>query len=201
MTRIDNFETVEDLMLFDSTDDFYFVQIIKRRKENPDMKKGSIIINSYYIRDNTHLDLYKGEIRLLCDYHKARAYISINKRSFKKSALGTMEKLCNQILSEDYNGVRRSYDSVCGSKSNAKGKKRWIIDVDIKGHEGVLEVREIIEKIPPDNYILTVPTKNGYHMIVKPFDLKKYTSNLKDIDNHDICKDGFTLLYFPWYDV
>jgi hypothetical protein len=194
---IDNFETLNELMLFDSADDFYFVQIIKRRKENPDMAKGSIIITSYYIRDTEHLAYYKGEIRLLCDYHKARAYISINKRSFKKSALGTMEKLCNQILNEDYNGVRRSYDSVCGSKSNAKGKKRWILDVDIKGNEGILEVRKIIKKIPDESYILSVPTKNGFHMIVKPFDIKKHTENLKDIDGHDICKDGFTLLYFP----
>lgn len=37
MIKVNNFEQIESLLDFTSSNDFYFVQIIQRKKENPEI--------------------------------------------------------------------------------------------------------------------------------------------------------------------
>jgi hypothetical protein len=39
---INNFQAIRDLLTFGDEDKFYFIQIYKRRKDNPDMKKDMV---------------------------------------------------------------------------------------------------------------------------------------------------------------
>lgn len=94
---VDNFELLRGYMEFNNPDDVYFVQIIKRWKDNKDKpdadawkaagrKKGSYhsggeFLNYYLIHSNSELDSLKSEIIKACSYNNARAYISINSRS------------------------------------------------------------------------------------------------------------------------
>lgn len=39
-----------------------------------------------------------------------------------------------------------------------------------------------------------IPTKNGYHIITKPFNLKQFKDKYPDIDVH---KNNPTILYIP----
>ena len=94
---VDNFELLKGYMEFNNPDDVYFVQIIKRWKDNKDKpdadawraagrKKGSYhsggeFLNYYLIHSNSELDSLKSEIIKACSYNNARAYISINSRS------------------------------------------------------------------------------------------------------------------------
>jgi len=39
-----NFELINDLLDFTQEDTFYFVQILKRRKENPLLSKSSVVV-------------------------------------------------------------------------------------------------------------------------------------------------------------
>lgn len=51
MNIVDNFEKIRNLLKFENEiDDFYFIQIIQRRKENPGMRKDSKYIKSYLIK-------------------------------------------------------------------------------------------------------------------------------------------------------
>ena len=47
----DNFENIKKLIDFDNEGDFYFIQIIKRRKDvgNEDMRKGESIVDNFYM--------------------------------------------------------------------------------------------------------------------------------------------------------
>lgn len=93
---VDNFEMLKDYMEFNSPDDVYFVQVIKRWKDNKDKPdanawkaagkaKGSYhagaeYLNYYLIHSAAELEALKPDIIKACSYNNARAYISINSR-------------------------------------------------------------------------------------------------------------------------
>lgn len=94
---VDNFDMIDGYMEFNSPDDVYFVQIIKRWKDNKDKPdadawkaqgklkgsyhSGAEYLNYYLIHSAAELASLKGEIIKACSYNNARAYISINSRS------------------------------------------------------------------------------------------------------------------------
>ena len=94
---VDNFDMVENYMEFNNPDDVYFVQIIKRWKDNKDKpgadawkaqgkaqgtyNSGGEYLNYWLIHSAAELKKLKSEIIKVCSYNNARAYISINSRS------------------------------------------------------------------------------------------------------------------------
>ena len=93
----DNFELVKNYMEFNSPDDVYFVQVIKRWKDNKDKPgadawkasgkakgtyhSGAEYMEYYLIHNEQELEAVKADIIKSCSYSNARAYISINSRS------------------------------------------------------------------------------------------------------------------------
>jgi len=126
---VDNFQQIHKLLVFESADTFYHLQIIKRKKEHPELTSNSKIIKTYYVQSHEYLTMKEEEIKLLCQHHNARACINLNQRSFEKTAFQTLAKISNQIMNKDYKSVRKSYESVCG-KHSSEVEKKWIIDVD-----------------------------------------------------------------------
>lgn len=194
---IDNFELIKQLLSFNSSDDFYFLQIIMRKKENPSVGSNSYILKEYYIESLTHLDSKKEEIVKLCLDFNARAYINLTSRSFKKLAFKNLEKISNLFLNDNYKDIRRSYSSVCGEFGY--GEKRWIIDIDDINFNNVLYVAEEINKIKQSafdpNVIAYIPTLNGWHIITHPFNLKLLEPLMCE-KKFDIHKNNPTLLYY-----
>lgn len=81
---VDNFDLVSRLMKFNSDDDFYFIEIIKRKKDNPnDAFKYRQFITYYWITSTSQLQSLKQEIIDVCKTNNARAYIYMNPRSAK----------------------------------------------------------------------------------------------------------------------
>jgi hypothetical protein len=46
---VNNFQKIREMLTFPSETNFYFLQILKRRKDNPDLGKDMIHIADYYI--------------------------------------------------------------------------------------------------------------------------------------------------------
>jgi hypothetical protein len=198
-----NFEIIKPLLVFDSADDFYHLQIIKRKKDNPGLpgrNNNARCVKTYYVTSIEYLEEKKEEIIALSTLHNARACINLNRRSFEKIAFQTLIKITGQIMSKDFKSARRAYESVCGAYSNEPHTK-WIVDVDDLNFNA-LEFKDLIRNAQPlgDKYIATIPTKNGYHLIVKPFDIRivreenEFNSKGWNIDIH---KDNPTILYVP----
>lgn len=98
---VDNFESLKDYMEFNSPDDVYFVQIIKRWKDNKDKpgadawkasKKqegtyhaGAEYLSYYLIHSYQELQQLQSTIVKECQYNNARAYMSINSRNQAKT--------------------------------------------------------------------------------------------------------------------
>lgn len=187
---IDNFNQISELLKFESDDDFYHLQILKRKKENPEIVSNSQVIKTYYVYSLEYLQNIKPEIINLCDFHNARACINLNPRSLERSAFHTLKKITDIIMNKDWRSVHKAYDSVCGSFSSNKDKS-WIIDIDVKDINEVNRVNDIINIVEPigDKKISIIETKNGYHLICKPFNLSKVEIH------HDIHKNNPTILY------
>ena len=198
---INNFQQISKLLQFRSDDDFYHLQIIKRKKDHPEIGSNSLVIKTYYIKSEDHLAKVEPEIIAMCDFHGARACINLNRRSFEKMAFHTLKKVTDQIMNKDFKSVRKAYESVCGAYANESNKK-WIIDIDnisIDGfnhQDSMIQLRSrIIELQIEAGHLQSmnfIRTKSGIHIISTPFNLQKFREEFPDIDVH---KDNPTILY------
>lgn len=196
---IDNFELIKPLLEFGQSegDEYYVIFILKRRKDNPDMSSSLKIIKDYYITSLEYLESKKEEIIKLCKVFNARAVINLNRKSYKDTAFVMLEKLASALSEEKYQGVRNLYRKSSGNTKIA-GDKRWVVDIDEKlSEERIKQFCTFIHRLRPEGKkeIALLPSKNGWHVITTPFDLKVF--NEQDVFNFEIKKDNPTNLYIP----
>lgn len=203
---IDNFGNISDLILRKATgDEFYFLQIIKRRKDNPGMEKDMFLIDNFFILGADDLIKKKNRIIELCISNNARAYFRLNKRSKKKVALQTLKLVAENIAAENYD-IKNCYLSACG-QYHSDPDKTWVIDIDdidykdmnkeeiiIKQNEMFSFIQTLIYETGKDDIMSFIQTKNGYHGICRPFNLQKFREKYPNISIH---KDNPTILYIP----
>lgn len=201
---MDNIEKILPFLQFDSEDDFYYLQILQRKKENPQLGSNSRVIKNYYITSQQYiLDRYD-EIKSLCNIFNARASIRLNRRSFEKVGFKALENIANTMQNREYKHLMKSYDRACGLLNNEK-VKRWIVDVD---KEDVVWLEQILNSIhscepKQQSPIVRIPSKTGVHLITSPFNiqefrtifglrLEEYKAEYREIEIH---KDNPTNLY------
>ena len=198
---INNFQAIRDLLTFGDEDKFYFIQIYKRRKDNPDMKKDMVIIDNYFVYELEHFNGLEGKIIKQCIDNNSRAYIRLNRRSAKQVALKTLGRIAKMIEDENYKHVKRAYLS-CAGEYHKEEDKTWIIDLDRNGasdeaydayiNSVVFTVQGLIQETEKDDTIRIIPTKNGLHLICRPFNLSKFRKIFPEIDVH---KDNPVMLF------
>ena len=181
-------------MFFDSEDDFYYLQLLQRKSDNPDLRSRGRVVKNYYIKSHEKLKQLKAEIIRLCDLMNARACIRLNRRSFRQCAFHSLENITNQIMNENYYSVKGFYDKVCGQYNNETNKK-WIVDIDGTGRASN-EILQVIDRCDPpgDKLITIIPSRNGLHLITTPFNIQQFSADYPEIDIH---KDNPTNLYIP----
>jgi hypothetical protein len=133
------------------------------------------------------------EIIQLCELFKARAYIHIQKQNHKDVSLNMITEIVNRIQSGQTN-QKNVFDSVVGQIKTQE--KRWIVDVDETCFTSVLKVDKFLNTLRPEGNKVEalIPTKNGYHLITKRFDVIAFKEKYSNLD---IQKKNPTLLYYP----
>lgn len=196
---IDNIEQIKSLLKFEE-DYFYFIQIIQRKKEVPDLGSNNRVIRSYNISSLEKFDKNIEEIKLLCETFNARAYIHLNRRKWNKIALECLRHNAELIANNQHEAVKSSFETVIGRNNHEPNhSKTWIVDIDTKDEIVVHRIAHIIDtSMQPDGLkiVSCIPTKNGYHLITKKFDIaafNKYLSLQGDVP--DIHKDNPTILF------
>ena len=193
---IDVLDKIKDLLSFETSDDFYFLQILQRKKENPQLGSNSRVIKNYYISNVDYLEDRYDEIKVLCEQFNARAMIRLNKRSYRKVSFKTMQNIANSMSNGEYSFIKKSYDKACVNGHNDK-KKTWIIDIDGEFTDNwLLEMIHYIDGCQPEGkkLVTQLPTKNGIHLITTPFDLSGFKNRYPETDIH---KDNPINLYIP----
>ena len=194
---INNIEIIKPLLNFTEEGDFYMLYIFKRKKDQPEGERDNHqsvrTIKTYCIDNLEYLDKRYDEIKQLCEMFKARAYIHIQKQNHKDVSLEMMMALAQKI--RDGQHIQKNlFDSVVGQlKTN---EKRWIIDIDTKDTNELVRLIDNLTITRPEGDKLEklIPTKNGYHLITKRFDVEMFRNVFPHID---IQKKNPTLLYYP----
>lgn len=195
-----NFKQISKLMSFNNDDEFYFAQIIQRKKDNAGIvgsNNSNRLIKAYYIKSVEQLLELEDEMIFFANYFNARVGLNLNKRSYRKTAFHTLKKVTDQILNEDYKSTRRAYNTMCGKY--ATGDSFWILDYDgeeMNNANNIKSVCDSLKECQPfgDKIIDIIPTKNGWHFITKPFNIKEAENLLHKYDL-DVHKNNPTVLY------
>ena len=223
---VDNFEQIKAHISFEDKDDFYFCQIIQRKKDGndvPSANNGYRTIRTYYIRSFEDFDKRIPAIKQLGEQNDARCYFNLNVRNAKEVALVASKAYIDLVMEDRCNQGHRVYDHACGITPKKGLKKRWIVDVDTKDHTKIAVVvyavnscrsgRPRFEKdnTQYDNVECVIQTQNGVHLITCGFDLGLFydqllyhndrcNNPLSDDELKEICKsvkkDNPTLMYF-----
>lgn len=195
---IDNLTLVKPLLTFPNEGDFYMLYIMKRKKDQSTDKSNhqSVrTIKSYCIQSIDYLEERYDEIKELCEYFKARAYMYIERRNHKDVGLAMIETIARKEKSNQSNH-RRIWDSTVAHVK--RYEKRFVVDVDTRDPDEIYSMLAFIEHdcnpYGKDKLIQIIETNQGCHFITEPFNLKEFKDTY---DNVDVGKNSPTLLYFP----
>ena len=206
-STVDRLELLRPLIKFNK-DEFVFLQIFQRRKDNPDLELSVKRLKSYSFYSWEELEEQLPRIQEICDLNNARAYIRLNKQNSVDVSLRCISEMTDNVRFGNAHKNKGVWDSVSGK---AGSKQWWLIDIDeehLNLKDSIIEdlicvynVREgefdvqwledynydvlnILAKnsICKNKYPITCNrTKSGIHIICKPFDtriLDKYNKEL-----------------------
>lgn len=209
---IDNFEKIKRMFYFNEANDMFFhLQIVRRAKDykNENIKVKDGVIKSYFIRSKEHLDKVREEIIFLCEHYCARAYINVSGKDFSCLQNLMLMKLAEYNLNNTARDPMRMLCSVAGKLKSRN--PRWVVDVDdvsmlssirkkimelyTKSRSNQNTTIEDTTKIAALAILAELPTKNGIHIIARPFNLKEFHDIFPNIDVHKNSMG--TVLYIP----
>ena len=194
---INNLDIIKPLLNFTDEGDFYMLYILKRKKDQPkderDNHQSSRTIKTYCIDSLDYLESKYEEIIQLSELFKARAYIHIQKQNHKDVALDIMMLLAERIKNGQHN-QNNLFESVVGKSKRMEN--RWIVDIDDKDEKELAKVISVVDETRPEGNKVeaVIPTKSGYHLITKRFDVDMFRKSYPQVD---IQRKNPTLLYFP----
>ena len=194
---IDNFKLIKPLLEFPNDDIYYHLQILRRGKDHPELPAANRVIKSYFICNLEGLDYVEQEIKDLCEFFGARAYINLAPKSIKKTTMLQLKYLAQRAYEGDFKKIWKSWNTCAGE---IKGEEpRWVVDIDNTTNsifdKKTKEVMNYIHHIEPEDFGRTqavIPTKSGYHLITTPFNLQQFKYTYPNVDVH---KNNPTLLY------
>lgn len=201
--EINNLALIKRYLKFtEDLDTFYFLQIIGRKKENPELGSNNKVYKCYFIKSIAALESVFEEVKLLCKFHNARAYINLNPKSFKMMAMQSFTEMSNMVLNDNFIKIPSMPATIAGKLRATKGNKRWIIDIDGMSIDEAVSTKwysevftEITKCYPQGEKVLCViPTISGFHMITTPFNTREFEPFSR---KHSIAihKNNPTILY------
>lgn len=192
---INNFKKIKALMKFQNKEDFYFIQVIKRRKDNPGLPRDMKRIAEYFVYSMKYLEEHEDSIINEAILNNARVYIHLHRRNSRKTALKTMMIIADYLDSGSVEAAKTAYTTACGKQHSDKEKK-WILDVDTQDEDTLKKVVDHINDCDPKGkkVIEILPTKNGVHVVTSPFRKDKFGKLFPDIG---INQDSPTVLFIP----
>lgn len=138
---VDNFDQIRSLLKFENDGDCYYVQCLRRQSDDPhtDGKADpryhgnmhSRSVKDYLIPSLDYFDKVKEDIISICKTFNVRAYIRLNKRTYKNIALEMLKQIATQCASGGtFNSPYHLVASAAGEVCSAGKEKTWIVDLD-----------------------------------------------------------------------
>lgn len=207
--EVDNYDLIRPLLNFENEGQFYFLQVMQRRKDGNDIKRHTKIIKNYYIHSLEYLDKKYDEIKGLCTFFNSRACIRLNRRDYRSVSFKMMQYLSGMMANRDWENCKKAFNKACG-RGNAETKttKTWVVDIDNQDSDNAHLLSTLIDRCRPtiageSKVIEILPSKAGFHLITRPFDLHQMSNEIvnsadrKVPQNWEVKKDNPTNLYIP----
>lgn len=211
---VDNFELIKPLLSFDKHGDFYFLQLLQRKKDGCNVPNSSDnqrrLVKDYHITSTEKLDSLRDEIIASCNETGARAYIRLNKRNYRTVSMAFAEEtLMKARTNQEFGNTFNEINSVIGRYPEpGKGNKTWIVDIDNTNVDSkiVKDIKDIIvnycQPFDVEKIVAVIPTKSGVHLITRPFNQETFYRmfsqfKLSNENEVSIKKDNPTVLYVP----
>lgn len=205
----DNFNRFREFMQLpeqEGGDAYYVIELVRRGKDCPDLPAANYHFKNYYIDTLAKYDKVQDEIRLLCRTLRLRAYVSVCRKSFRRVTMNTLAEMARRASLDDFRRPYAVFES-CSGKDVDKDDRHWVVDVDdfvgYNTQEHCETIRNFINDCQPfedrNKIELILPTKNGMHLITRPFDVKTFNICMgifTDMIPHpEIKKNHLTLLF------
>lgn len=201
---IDNFEKIYDFLNFESNvdDECYSVYVVRRGKDQKIPSNIFDIVKTYCIISIEQLKDKEEEIKKLCEFFNARAYIDVTKRKRRNFLLKMIECIADSISRNTNESFERIFENSCKHCHIPYGETRWLVDIDTKEEIEIKNIKECLQKCKfGDSELITleIPTKKGFHLITKPFHKRNFIE-MYGIKNVTVLEHTFTLLYYKNYE-
>lgn len=174
--------------VFDSPYDVYILLAVARKKNNIDITNSQEIVFREIIKKPEEIERKYSKIKTLTENYRDSegreysfyTYVSVNPRNSMK-AFFLLQNRFNTTLSEALSGVDVSlkFKRIGGlwmsalANPNCRGsRKSFMVDLDTKDPDQLDYVFKELSKHTKTE--LVVETKNGYHILVKPFNRTKF---------------------------
>lgn len=171
---INNFERIEKYLLNFTKGCYYKFEAIIRNKDGENKlasNPGSTSIKYWLIDSEESYKKIKPIMIHFCDITGARLYVALDKKSTQKTFVNVLKTL-TELIGDIVYGVEYSIhklNKIIASETSKKentdrlNSKTWMIDIDTK-QEWIIQA---VEDFCGDNYICTLDTPNGFHVITK----------------------------------
>ncbi len=193
--KVDNFELIHEFLEFKEPTDFYHLQVMLRKKDNPYASSNNKLVKAYYISSKEHLDAVRDEIIALCKCFNARAYINLGRKNSYKCVLNTIAGLSARLAKGNIDKIHKEYNSQAGLLKCED--TAWVVDIDNIDLPNLHKIRDTINFLMPtdvkNKIRIEIPTKSGVHLITSAFNIQEFKKYFPDIDIH---KNNPTLPYY-----
>ena len=187
---VDNYKEILDFIQFTDKNSFYYLSVIKRKKDNPEMLKQEYVVDQYYLYSKNEFEKMRERIIESCHLHNARLYIRINMRDAVRIAYKLVEKMGELMSNGSFKAIPNAYDSMVGTYHHDPIKK-YMIDVD--NIADLQDIKDIVERAKGGKILLELKTKNGVHLVTTGFDVREINEKYPKITS----KNGSVLMYCP----
>lgn len=167
--EIDNFENVRQIMNFANPGDtLYFVELIKRKKDNPDMLDSRQFVKQFYFKDENEFNNAEQSIKNLCQQLNARAYIYLNARS--KAMVDKYTKIYSDRFAKNRKMARHFGNNpmafAAGRSFDAPDRPLCFVDIDSDDFKDISMAMKIIQDAGIKPLFAYRSMNNGLHVIL-----------------------------------
>lgn len=204
---VNNFKQfLEILPVYPEGNLIYYCQIIKRKKDHPGLEgknNSARLVKPYYFSCRSEMEKRMEEMISIAEVTGARIMMDCFPKDKSKVIYEMLDRMVQILKGNDDAKLHRLYNTCYGSMKPPKGRALWLIDWDYKDtsiiDKCIKEVNSSHAVNAKIEVVHKIPTKQGWHYIVKPFymDLLLETFSKYDVEKPDIHKTSPSLVYIP----
>lgn len=193
----------EELMDFDRNQ-IYFIMGLARPKNNKGITKSQRVFFRIPVRSPESYKFGLEKLKADCERTglKMYMYVSVNARNTLNAYENFKRKQAEYEIQaihgkKEYLQMLPIMDKLwysCCMQPNARGTKYFLLDIDTKDPYVILHLRDTVKKTT--DILLETETRNGFHWIVRPFDVRI----IDPFINVTVQKDGLLYLGCTGFD-